>query len=86
LESLYFIYEKKYDVETIDAAFRKLAKYKTKYFWLTPPKNIGDITVVDILAAKTGKEHCELVHKWGKSVWDAWQVHHEVIIKFIERH
>jgi len=86
LSSLYLIYEKGFDVKLADKGLTTLAKYKSELFWLEPPDEVGDITVVDILKAKTADEHCELIFEWGKSVWNAWTFHHKTIQTFVERH
>jgi hypothetical protein len=63
-----------------------LAKYKSELFWLEPPNGVGEMTVVDVLKARTADEHCNLVFDWGKSAWDAWFIHHKTIQAFVERH
>ena len=86
LASLYLIYNKGFDVKLADKGLTTLAKYKSELFWLVPPNNVGEITVADILKAQTAEEHCQLVFEWGKSVWDAWVIHHQTIKNFVERH
>lgn len=86
LTRLYFIYERKFDIKFTDAALKILAAYKKEFVWLVPPNNVGSITVVDILAATSREEYSDLVYSWGRSVWDAWNVHHDHIKSFIEKH
>jgi len=86
LASMYLIYDRGFDVKLADKGLTILAKYKSELFWLDPPENVGEITVADILKVHTSDEHCKLVFDWGKSIWDAWEVHHQTIQNFVERH
>ncbi len=52
---------------------------RVRYFWLEPPTSRGDITVMDVYAARNSDEHTKAVWKWGGSAWDAWEVHHDIV-------
>jgi hypothetical protein len=47
--------------------------------WLAPPPSLGDLTVVDILAAGSAEEHRLVVDRWAASAWAAWSAHHEQV-------
>ncbi|MDP2235259.1 MAG: DUF5946 family protein, partial [Bacteroidales bacterium] len=86
LASMYLTFEKGFDLKLADKGLTTLANYKSELFWLKPPKNIGNITVADIIKAQTAMEDCKLIFEWGKCVWNAWAVHHQTIQNFVERH
>jgi Family of unknown function (DUF5946) len=86
LISLTFYFYYKMNVKQSDAAFKKLAQFKENFKWIEPPKNIGDITVVDVLKAQCAQEHLKLVDDWAYKSWIAWKQHHHYIRNFIETH
>ena len=51
--------------------------------WLTPPRSLGELTVVDVHAAVSAQEHREKVHAWARSAWTAWAEHHDTIRTWI---
>jgi hypothetical protein len=53
-----------------------LAATKSKFVWLTPPSNRGEITVADVHRATTAEDHTALVRTWAESAWTAWKPHH----------
>ncbi len=40
------------------------------------PEPNGDLTVLDVRAARTAERHVELVERWAEGVWRAWSRHH----------
>jgi len=86
LASLFLIYEKGYDLTIAYRGLTTLANYKSELFWLDPPKNVGNITVADIIKVQSAKEHGNLVYEWGNSVWNTWSNHHHTIKEFVEGH
>jgi hypothetical protein len=47
--------------------------------WLEPPATRGRLTVLDVLEAKTAREHERLVRAWAADVWEAWSAHHRSV-------
>ena len=41
-----------------------------------PPLQRGAVTVADVYAAATPREHQAQVRAWARAVWDAWAQHH----------
>ena len=60
-------------------AMLAVSQVKSKFVWLTPPQNRGDITVADVHATTNAEEHVRLVRKWSSSAWAAWKSHHAQI-------
>jgi len=50
-----------------------------RFFWLEPPRSLGEITVVDLRASTTTAEHDRRVRAWAECVWSAWAVHHGIV-------
>ena len=47
--------------------------------WLTPAPSLGELTVVDVLAAESPEAHRPLVDRWAASAWEAWSPHHDQV-------
>jgi hypothetical protein len=60
-------------------ALAPMVKMKDRYFWLAPPRPLGEITVVDVAGAGTPEEHLKRVREWAASAWAAWAPHHGTI-------
>ncbi len=43
---------------------------------LEPPRNRGEITVVDVAFADNPEAFAQGMEKWARSVYDAWEAHH----------
>jgi hypothetical protein len=85
LVALYLILEKELDSNFVTKKLGQLIRQKNKQFeWLTPPQDLGDVTIADVWKAKDATEHVELVHQWAGSVWTAWREHHKTIDLFYE--
>lgn len=52
--------------------------------WLAPPQDRGAITVAHVAAAQDVAEHERRVGEWGRSVWDAWAVHHATVRRWLD--
>lgn len=46
--------------------------------FLTPPADLGPVTVRDVRAASAG-ERVERMQAWATAAWSAWGAHHEVV-------
>jgi hypothetical protein len=85
LLALYLLIERKADPDFATAAMGKvLEKKKSDFRWLSPPENLGSVTVVQVHAAKTPEEHGFFVQKWAESIWLAWREHHPEIKRLAE--
>lgn len=65
-------------VEELNAITGRLANDGRPWPWLTPP-DAFPMAVVDVVAARTGLEHVDLVRRWAEATWDAWSAHHGVV-------
>jgi hypothetical protein len=62
-----------------DRVLKTAVDGKIPFGWLTPPRSLGELTVVDVQAAASTDEHREKVHAWADSAWAAWAEHHDTI-------
>lgn len=60
-------------------ATRALAKRKSQFIWLDPPKSRGSVTVLDVHGADSPEEHTRRVQAWAEKAWSAWTVHHDQV-------
>lgn len=70
-----------------DAAPRMMqliAKERRPLHWLEPPGDLGSITVRDVHAASSSREHCDVVMAWGESLWLAWSPHHAQVRAWLD--
>ncbi len=55
------------------------ARDKQRFVWLTPPESLGVVTVADVRAVSSARDHTQRVRDWAESAWTAWSPHHETI-------
>lgn len=39
---------------------------------LVPPRDLGTLTIADVVAAPDAATHCAVVREWAAQVWAAW--------------
>jgi hypothetical protein len=62
------------------AASMQLAlRHRDSFRWLPPPESMGQLTVVDVAAARMPADHVRLVREWARCAWEAWADHHETV-------
>lgn len=79
LVRLYLQLERGVDGERLLEATRAVVQRKNSLPWLTPPGSMGEVTVIDVYAARSAGEHLERVRAWARSAWSAWTEHHDRI-------
>jgi hypothetical protein len=73
LIGLYLHLERNFTGRQVQQAHMRLVKRRKKWPPLTPPKDVGAITVSAVLAASPGRERDAMIRKWCESVWKAWR-------------
>jgi hypothetical protein len=81
---LYLVFERGVDSPAATALKNRVLTTNPRFVWLPPPVPNGDLTVYDVLANEDDQEHCEVVERWARSVWDAWELHHETVRGWVE--
>jgi hypothetical protein len=79
LLSLCLVLEQGLDAAYATRVMGTAVRNKGHFSWLTPPQSLGTITVVDVVAAATPAQHCQVVRAWAESAWSAWALHHLTI-------
>ena len=78
--ALYGIHELDQSFESMIPFLKTAANnFKDVFEFLDPPSNLGDITVTEVFAANTAKEHCDTVHAWSRSAWRSWVSKHDAV-------
>src|SRR5688572_14539815 len=63
------------------------SKDRPVFPWLEPPASRGEVTVLDVLAARESAEtHLAAVRRWAESVWLAWSAYHGEVKGWLERY
>ncbi len=76
---LCMVLEEGLSIEHANDVMLEIHKVERPFRWLEPPRVRGDVTVADVLGARTADEHLRQVERWAKSVWAAWSGHHATI-------
>ncbi len=66
-------------------AMPELARHKHSFAWLTPPKSLGDKTVLHVWNTRGATEHTQAVWEWARSAWQAWSPHHEQVKRWLPK-
>lgn len=53
--------------------------------WLTPPRDLGSVTVQDVHEADGCEAHLAAVRRWARSAWRAWSPHHDHVEGWFNR-
>ena len=51
-----------------------------------PPKDVGPLTVADVLAVEPGPARDEKLLQWCASVWGAWSAEHGRVREMVDRY
>lgn len=78
LISLYLTLERGWPEDQAVKKMQRLAD-RGDFIWLDTPASLGEITVLNVRRAENPTEHKELVEQWARTVWEAWDPHHETI-------
>jgi len=65
--------------ENANGAILEATKRKHSFVWLEPPVSLGQITVADVVKARSVTAHKNAVRAWAQCAWDAWLPHHDTV-------
>jgi uncharacterized protein DUF5946 len=83
LSGLYLVLERGMDGPQATAFKNRVVAAKPGFQWLMPPGQ-GALTVQDVLLMRREMTHCDAVEAWGRSVWEAWELHHQTVRGWVE--
>ena len=76
LASLMAYFEDEAPLSSLAEVKSRMTGLKSQFRWPSQPASLGDITVMDALAAGDAESHRKVVVAWAKSVFLAWEPHH----------
>ena len=76
---LCLLIERGLSMEHANAAMLAAGKRKDGFVWLDPPASLGDLTVADVVDARTPEAHKRAVNAWARSAWNAWTPYHDTV-------
>lgn len=86
LIGLCLVFERRFPLTApaVVASLKRVADTRT-YPWLEPPSSLGELTVADVVTARSPEEHDERVRAWAESAWRAWADHHPRVRSWADR-
>lgn len=79
LIGLFLYLERKYSGAMVQKAHTALAKVRKTWPSLALPVDRGAIGIRDVMAAPAGPERDAMIERWCRSVWQAFEDHHDII-------
>jgi hypothetical protein len=73
------IIEGGFPIERANAVMLEVNRVEDQFRYLEPPSTMGEVTVADVVSAKTVEEHIANVREWARATWLAWSAHHATI-------
>jgi hypothetical protein len=84
LAGLYLYIEKKFSGKQVQRMHMQMAKTSKKWPLFDLPKNRGEITVFDVMAAEPGEDRDKMIRKWCISVWSAYDKSHNKVADLLD--
>ena len=79
LASLYAYYRNHVEISQLSQLKCHLTQRKERFRWLSPPPDLGGMTINNIWQAKMAEQHCKSVIEWGEVVFDCWRDYHSYL-------
>lgn len=84
LTGLYLVLERRLDGPAATALKNDVLATEPHFPWLNPPGPGSALTVQDVLASRSGIRHCDAIETWARSVWAAWELHHQTVAGWVD--
>ena len=85
LNGLYLVYERGFTGLQAREAHSYLANQFDEWPRFEPPAKVGDVTAFEVALASDPDEHIDVLRRWGRSVWDAWEYAHDAVGELTDR-
>jgi hypothetical protein len=82
LTGLYLVLDQGMDYRWATRAMARAVDSVGQSLWLEPPASPGKVTILDAHKARDLAEHTAAVELWARSVWEAWDDHHDSVRKW----
>jgi hypothetical protein len=84
LSSLYLQFERNVPPNAARQVIPLVTSRWEELGWIEPQAGCDAMTIADVVAATDPSEHCSIVERWGRSVWNCWSNHHRRIAEIAE--
>jgi len=86
LIALHFAIVEKKELKTISRLMSRILSNGAKFPVLTPPDDLGAITVVDAPYGESLEEYSRFAWGWANDAWSAWSAYHPEVKRWIEKY
>jgi hypothetical protein len=80
---LYFFFELNQSLGKLSYKAQKVLSNVNHYHWLTPPKNLGKLTIVDVFKYANEEDQKQKVLEWAETTWYAWSQYHPIVKRWV---
>jgi len=84
LTGLFLVLERGFDGPAATAMKNDVLATGPDFPWLSPPGAAEVLTVRDVLLAQPDIRHSDAVYTWARSVWEAWELHHDTVAGWVD--
>jgi hypothetical protein len=84
LTGLHLVLERGLDGPAATALKNDVLATEPSFPWLNPPGPGSALTIREVLLSQSGIRHCDAVEIWARSVWSAWELHHDAVAGWVE--
>jgi hypothetical protein len=85
LAGLYLAVDRSFTGRQVQKMHVLMARASKQWPRFDPPKDVGPVTVDDVLAAEPGPPRDEAIMRWCASVWTAWSAEHDRVREMVDR-
>jgi Family of unknown function (DUF5946) len=85
LAGLYLAVERGFTGRQVQKMHMLMASRSKQWPRFDPPRDVGPLTVADVLAVEPGLPRDEAIMRWCGSVWGAWSTEHDRVRAMVDR-
>jgi hypothetical protein len=85
LAGLYLAVERRVTGRQVQKMHIMMAKASKAWPRFEPPKDVGPLTVADVIAVAAGPPRDEAILRWCASVWSAWSAEQDRVRAMVDR-
>jgi len=85
LAGLYLAVERRFTGRQVQTMHIAMAKASKQWPRFDPPRDLGPLTVADVIAVEAGPGRDAAILRWCASVWAAWSAEHDRVRTMVGR-
>jgi hypothetical protein len=85
LAGLYLAVERRFTGRQVQTMHIAMAKASKQWPHFDPPRDLGPLTVADVIAVEAGPGRDAAILRWCASVWAAWSAEHDRVRAMVDR-